>query len=450
MPAPAETTAARDVSSRIPAFGRPGERVPLYVYALVAAIVLQFMSGSAHMYGVPFPPDRAVLALALVMFVVHPDLRAWRWQLRGIHLVLFAALAGCVGSMLWFGTITEPTTVFKFLDAYGAVPFLLFVLSPVIFATARRREVLFTGLMLLGLYLGWVSVAAGLHLPELVWPRGIYNPAQPHFPRAVGPSGQVANNGLQLLGCAAASGAVFALAKGARRWLGALSLVLCLAGAFFTLTRSIWLGAVFAVIVAAVLEPRLRLRVVAAGSLAAAVLAVLLVTVPAVSDQVFERVGTSRSVYDRLNVNEAAIRAVGVHPLEGVGYNKFHQIAPQWVWQAPDYPITAVDIAVHNVFLGQAVELGIPLTIVWLAALVWAALLAIRGIRTASADRADVRVLGTAVFAYAAGWLLVANFIPIGYSLPTTMLWVGLGVCTRHDSLGFTRPDELSNHSLTQ
>lgn len=428
------------------AWARGAERVPAYVYAFVAAVVLQFMSGSTRLYGIPIPPDRLALLVAIGLLVIHPDLWRSRWRLCGIHLACFLACVGVLGSIVWFSGFTDTEGVFRLVDTFGIVPFLLFATAPLIFGTPQRRFVLLFGLALLGLYLGWTSVAEGLHLRALVWPGGIYDPNDPHFPRAIGPSRQVANNGLQLLGCAAAAAGVFLTRRGMARWVAVLSLVLCLAGAFFTLTRSIWLAALVAILVVAVLDKGMRGRIVAACVVGGGVLLLVVFSVPAVYAQVFERIGTSRSVYDRLNVNEAAIRAVLAHPLEGIGYNRFQLVSRDWVWQAPDYPITSIDIAVHNVFLGHAVELGIPLAMLWVVVLLWAVSLAIRGVRGApgqadggvdALDRSDIRAVGTAAAAYVVAWIVVANFIPIGYALPTTLLWLFLGLCVHPRDSGF-------------
>ena len=419
------------------------ERIPAYVYAFTLAVVLQFVSGRSGLYGLGFPPDRLAMLGAFALLVAHRDLWTSGWRLRGIHLLFFALLTGVLASMIWFGGLGDSTAVFRLVDTFGVLPFFLFAAAPLVFGTPGRRFVLLLGLSVLGLYLGWASVAEGLHLRALVWPGAIYDPSHPHFPRAVGPSGQVANNGLQLLGCAAAAAALFLTRRGAVRVVAVASMSLCLAGAFFTLTRSIWLAALVGIAVVALLDKRLRGRIVAVCVAGGAGLLVLILSVPAIYAQVFERIGTSRSVYDRLNVNEAAIRAVLAHPLEGIGYNRFQLVSPDWVWQAPDYPITSIDIAVHNVFLGHAVELGIPLATLWVAALVWCALLAIRGVRRSTArwgERAEIRAVGTAVAAYTAAWVVVANFIPIGYALPTTMLWLYLGLCVSPDDAGFDLP----------
>lgn len=412
----------------------PRERVPAYVHVLTAAVVLQFMSGSSTLYGMPVPPDRIVLAAGLLMLLAHPDLRRSGLRLEPIHLVMAALVAWCVGSMIWFGPLSDPTAAFALADAIGIVPFLLFLTAPVVFATRARRRVLLRALTALGLYLGYVSVCEGLHLYALIVPQSIVNPSHPHFGRALGPSQQVGSNGLALLACMYPSAVYAAQSRGVRRLVGALACLLCAAGAFFTLTRSIWLALVLGVAVVIVAERAVRGRLLLAAAAAAIGLAVLPSVAPGIGGTVSERAQTSRSVYDRLNANAAAVRVVLARPVEGVGLNRFHVVERDWVWQDPDYPITNMGIDVHNVVLGLGAELGLPGLTLWFVALLWAAWAAVRGPRDRDGPLHDLRV---GALAYGVAWCTVAMLVPIKYAFPTAMLWLGLGLVADHRRLGY-------------
>lgn len=414
--------------------------VPLYVHLLTWGIVAQFMSGSTRLYGLPLPLDRVLVALGLLAFVAHPDARRAGWRVAGIHLLMAACLAWCVGSMLWFGTITDPVAVFALVDSVGALPFLLFLLAPVVFATQARRRVWLRALTILGAYLGAVSTLEGLHLYALVLPPGIVDPSHPHFGRALGPSLQVASNGLALMACMYPSALYAARSRGWRRWFGALACALCLLGAFFTLTRSIWLATLLGALAVVCVERRARGRLLLAGAGVAIVLSGVFVAVPSVSASVTERAETSRSVYDRLNANAAALRVVESHPLTGVGLQRFHVVEGDWVWQSPEYPITNMGIDVHNVVLGHAAELGLPGLTLWLLVVGAAVVAATTGPRRRRGDLHDFRV---AALAYGLGWATVAMLVPIKYALPTSVLWVGMGIVADHGRLGITRvPDD--------
>lgn len=415
--------------------GGGSARPPLYVHLLTWGVVLQFMSGSSRLYGMPVPPDRVVLLAGFLAFALHPDFRRAGWRLRAIHLVMAAVVAWCLGSMLWFGTLTDPVAVFSLVDSVGIVPFALFLVAPVVFATSARRHVWVRALTLLGFYLGVVSTLEGLHLYSLVVPRSIVDPSHPHFDRALGPSLQVASNGLALMACLYPAALYAARRCGIRRWIGVAAALACLAGAFFTLTRSIWVATLLGVVAVFCAERRSRRFLVLAGVLALAVLAVVLVAVPSITSSVTERAETSRSVYDRLNANEAAVRIVAARPLQGVGVQRFHEIEGDWVWQSPDYPITNMGIDVHNVVLGYAAELGLPGLTLWLLAVGLAVAAAIAGPRRRGGSLHDARV---AALAYAVAWTTVAMLVPIKYALPTSVLWVGLGIIADTRRLGIS------------
>ncbi len=402
---------------------RDSDRPAAYAWLIAMSIAGQAFAGSWGLYGSPVPLDRVLLAAGLLALAVHPNTRAPRWRLRPVHLLMVVAAAWCIGSMIWFGTSTDPTAIFALLDSFGIVPFLLWILAPVIFATAAHRGVLAAVLTWLGLYIGYVSVAQGLGLYGFVVPQTIVQPEHEHFERALGPSLQVASNGLALLACGTFAAVYAAQTRGWRRLVGVLSFLLCAAGMLFTLTRSIWLAALVGALAVVLVERRLRAPALGLGAVLALAGAALFAAVPAVGDAVSTRAETSRSVFDRFNANDAALRVVAARPLTGVGYQRFHEVQEQWVWQSPRYPITNVGIDVHNVVLGHAAELGIPGALLWITVLGWAVVGAVRGPR----DRA-LRPYRLAALAYGLGWVVVSMLAPIKYALPTSVLWVALGM----------------------
>lgn len=411
---------------------RGGGHHPAYVYLFALAVAAQAFSGSWHLYASPIPVDRVLLALACLALVVHPDLQGVRRRLRPIHLLMLAAVSWCIGSLIWFERSEPGQAVFALLDSFGIVPFLLFLLAPVVFASAARCDVLAATLTWLGLYLGWVSVAEGLGLHALVFPSTIVQPDHTHFERALGPSMQVASNGLALLGCAVFAGVHAARRVGSARVLGIVSLVLCLAGAFFTLTRSIWLAAMIGGLAVVLLERRLHRPALVAAGVTVILAGVLVAVAPSITETVTERAGTSRSVFDRLNANDAALRVVAARPLEGVGYGRFHEVEADWIWQDPTYPITNVGIDVHNVVLGHAAELGLVGLTLWLGVVVCAVRAAIAG-----RHRQGLRTLRLAALAYGLAWGTVSMLVPITYALPTTLLWLTLGIVSDPERLGW-------------
>jgi O-antigen ligase len=109
----------------------------------------------------------------------------------------------------------------------------------------------------------------------------------------------------------------------------------------------------------------------------------------------------------------------------GFGWQTFQaQSAPYFV-QAADYPAIGVGQGVHNVFLSNAAELGIPGAFLWLCGLV----LAIGGalVRRAPPGLGAWRV---ALVALAIQWVIVASLTPLAWAFPTLVLWTWAGVLT--------------------
>jgi O-Antigen ligase len=93
---------------------------------------------------------------------------------------------------------------------------------------------------------------------------------------------------------------------------------------------------------------------------AALIITVAFAAVPGLRDKAFSRATTQRSVHDRQNTDAAALRVIGRHPLTGLGWLRFIDVNQDYVRQARDYPITNINIKVHNVPLSPMAELGIP------------------------------------------------------------------------------------------
>ena len=113
------------------------------------------------------------------------------------------------------------------------------------------------------------------------------------------------------------------------------------------------------------LTPALRKYLVPLAIGFAVVIGVVLTVLPSVRNDASARAGTTRSVWDRQNTDAAAMRIIEQHPLGGVGWVRFVHVSEDWVRQAHGYPITNIDIEVHNVALGRAAELGLPAAALW-------------------------------------------------------------------------------------
>jgi O-antigen ligase len=194
----------------------------------------------------------------------------------------------------------------------------------------------------------------------------------------------------------------------------------CAIGVLLTLTRSVWVGSALGVAVVCLLTPALRKYLLPLAVGFAIVIGVVLSVVPSVRNDASERAGTTRSVWDRQNTDAAALRIIERHPLDGVGWTRFEQVSEDWVRQAHGYPITNIDIAVHNVALGRATELGLPAAALWVfSALAGPCLVFIR--RRPPGDLAGWAIVsmgGTCC------WLVAINLSPVPYPLPNLLVWL--------------------------
>ncbi|MDX6637261.1 MAG: putative inorganic carbon ((-)) transporter, partial [Solirubrobacterales bacterium] len=94
-----------------------------------------------------------------------------------------------------------------------------------------------------------------------------------------------------------------------------------------------------------------------------------------------------------------------------------------YIRNGADYPVTRGDIEEHNVFLSNALELGLPGALLWASALVV-------GIGGAIVRRGppELRRWRIGLTAVAVQWFVVANFVPLGYAFPNAILWLMAGI----------------------
>ena len=190
-----------------------------------------------------------------------------------------------------------------------------------------------------------------------------------------------------------------------------------------TLTRSIWLSAVVATAAAFLAAPRLRAWLVPAALLGTLAVTGALAALPALNQRVDERSTEQSSVWVRKNTNRAAVDMIQARPETGFGWQTFQTASAPYFRQAATYPAIGVGQGVHNVFLSNAAELGIPGAVLWACALV----LAIGGalLRRAPPALGAWRV---GLVALAVQWLIVANLTPLPWAFPTLVLWTWAGV----------------------
>jgi O-antigen ligase len=398
-------------------------------WSLSAGLLLSPFSGNWDQVGLPkvLAPDRIVLLIALGAILLRAPGSRGRppLRLRPVHWVLVVAIAYVTASAAASGTLLTTSSLAQLVENFGVIPFLLFLCAPAAFGSDRQRRVLLAALVILGAYLGVVALLETLGADSLIYPRYITDPNVGILPdRARGPFVEPATFGVALFTCAGAC------VVGWRAWprphirlaLVAIGL-LCTAGLLFTLTRQVWLASVVAAVLVAIAVPHFRRYLLPAALVCAAGVALLLATVPDLSTKVAERRAQQGTVWDRLNLNRAAVNAIEDRPLFGVGWDSWTKKNTDYFELSPNYPLTAVTGGpVHNVFLAYGAQIGLIGLTLWVAGM----LIGVCGtlMRRGPPEIQPWRAFLLGVFAF---FLVVANFEFVQV-FPNLIVWLLAGV----------------------
>jgi O-antigen ligase len=109
-------------------------------------------------------------------------------------------------------------------------------------------------------------------------------------------------------------------------------------------------------------------------------------------------------------------------PLLGYGYGRFPADSGKFYRQSLDYPLSFVP-SLHNVYLANAVELGLIGAVLWL----FAVGVAIIGSITRRGPPA-LRPWKIGLMAWAACYAVSALSTPLSFAAPTLLLWTWAGV----------------------
>jgi putative inorganic carbon (HCO3(-)) transporter len=200
--------------------------------------------------------------------------------------------------------------------------------------------------------------------------------------------------------------------------------LLCVVGSFMSLERSVWLGAVVGTALAALTVGQARRYIPAVVGLLAVAIVGSLLLIPGFSQQVSQRANNQQTIWDRKNMNRAALNMIEARPLLGFGWNTFRAHSRDYFQQARDYPLgRTADLNLHSTMLTYAVELGLVGFAIWLFALIF-------GVGGALASRGppDLRGWRAGMLAVAAAYVIVTNFVPPS-QFPSFALWLWAGVC---------------------
>jgi putative inorganic carbon (hco3(-)) transporter len=395
-------------------------------WILTGGLLLSVFSGNWSHLGIPVPLDRVAIFGGLIAVAVD----AWRRrdevrvQIRPVHWLMLLLVLYAVASAAWSNTLTSHAPLFALLDRLGLVPFLLFLVAPVAFRTRHQRRVLAVGLLILGAYLGLITLFEAVHLKSLVLPKYILDPNLGlHAGRGRGPFLEAGANGLAMFECAVAAFLVASWWRDRRvRIAAGIVMALCAAGILFTLTRQTWVAAGAGAVAAMISDRRLRPWLPAAALAAAVVVVLSLGVIPGLSQNVSERTSDQTPVWDRLNSDAAALRMVEAQPAIGFGWGRFGAESKPYYRLAATYPLTSVGTA-HNMTLSNASELGLSGAALWLLIIVLA--IVIPACRRASPEIEPWRI---GLIAVAVAWFIQSNFTPLDYAFDNYVVWLWAGI----------------------
>lgn len=436
-------TAATDSSTRV--VGLPSREaddangVPAYVWLFLGSLVFNMFSGYSNYLGFPIGPDRILFAGAVGLLLLDP--RVERLRFKPVYVIMAVLVVWTACSALSHGVLLETAKAYALLDRI-IVPFLMFCLGPLIFTTSRRRVMLLKTLCLIGIYLGLTAIFEIIGPNSLVWPSYIMDPnIGILFGRARGPFASAEPNGMTMGLALFASSILYTKLRGGWRRVALVGIVLSALGTILCLTRSVWLATVVALVVIGYILPEIRRRLPALIASFVGVVAFILLAVPPIANPLIERFTMESSLYDRQNTNAAGLRIIAESPIFGIGWGRYLDVGANWIRQADTYPVTNINIEIHNTFLSRAAETGLPGALMWiLCVALGPALFLVVNRPARSSERFVWWLMLIAATCY---WFFPSMSSPNPYPLPNNLFWLIGGIVGRQFMV-LPRADEIA------
>jgi O-antigen ligase len=403
---------------------------------MCAAIALTIFSGSwgsLGLPGFPFVPDRILLMVALLALALRAPAAAGlpRLRVRGVHLLLALTVMYATASAAAAGTLGTEAGVFDLLDRLGALPFLMLLIAPAVFASARARRMLLATLVALGGYLGITAIFEVVGPHALVFPNYIVAAdALKPITQAGGPFQAPISDGFACFACGVAAAIAFRQWR-TSRWRYAAGAVVAVSalGTFCSLERGVWIAAAAGALAAGLVARELRAWLVPAVVVCGVLIGGALVVFPALAGNATERAADQTPVWDRKNQTATAFRMIAAKPLFGFGWHNYAETSTAYFRQPDDYPMTGFStsenpLPLHNSYLSNAVELGLVGLLLWLAALFWA-----MGSAILRPSPPELRLWKLGLLAIAVFFCVLAFFDPLQQNFAELLLWTWAGLC---------------------
>jgi putative inorganic carbon (hco3(-)) transporter len=407
---------------------------------LSAAIALSIFSGSWGQLGLSgLPLNRLLVALAFLEVLLRSPGAANLppIKLRGLHLLMLAAIVYAVVSAVAASALGSSEAIFELVDVFGIAPFLAFVVAPAVFAGESERRLLLLVLSFLGLYLGLTAIFEIIGPHSLVFPSYIAesDELRPGVLRAGGPFQSPVGNGFALFACAIAS--LMTWLKTRDRGLRLMALIagaIASFGCFLTLERGVWIAGAGAVFAAAMVTRTGRRWLLPGTAICALVIGAALLASSALSQKTSERVAAQQSVWDRQNQTATGLRMIKAKPLAGFGWTRYEEESLDYFRQPADYPMTgytpvvtiglpAEVLPLHNTYLAYGVEIGLLGLALWMLCWGIAVLTSV-----AAPGPSQLRPWKLGLLALAVFFLVIGLFDPHKQPFPMLLLltWAGI------------------------
>lgn len=400
-------------------------------WSISAGLALTMFGSNWQQLGLPpsVAPDRIILTLALVAIAVRARGARERppVRLRPLHGLMYVAGAYAIGSAIAVGTLTTKSGFFDLLDRMQIFHWIVFILAPTAFTTAKDRRVLLGTLVGMGIYLGFTGIFEIIGPHALVFPRYINNPKIGiHFGRARGPFVQAAVNGLALYACLLAW--LIALRGWRRRGprlAALLAIAVCSVSLLLTFQRTIWIGVVVAALLTLIVVPELRRYVIPVVVGAALMVAIAFIAIPTVREYALVRAADVGTVQSRDALDDAAIAMVEAKPLFGFGWGRFLVDAPFYFKTSDSYEVSeGANNPLHDVYASIVTELGLVGFTMWIAILFGG----IGGTVLSRRAPPELRPWQIALGSLFILWLVAGISSPLAASFQSLIIWLWAAV----------------------
>lgn len=321
--------------------------------------------------GIPLTIDRAIwggLCGAFVLSVFHGRVTLQVWDRMDLLILMLLAILTLSTGLHDFG-YSENLPLSRLLFLY-VMPIGLYFLVKHAEISNRDLVIVSCGFVLFGVYLGLIGIAENRSWYGIIFPTYIYASEQTEFlGRARGPFLNPVSNGLFLVTALAIAWSVCVAARIRGRLLLVASIPIMLLGTLFTLTRSVWMGALVGAAFLVWVPSQIRQRglMIAAGGL----MALILVSSLGRSLISFKRDKNvtisemSKSAQLRPIFARVAVAMCKDRPLWGFGFGQYSKHRPDYIkqFQSGSKTMLELDLAneyyQHNVFLSYLVDTGL-------------------------------------------------------------------------------------------